>query len=358
MDAATTLAVVEGIYQAARGATPWRDVAAALADALDAASLGLRRIDPQEEIAEPFAGRHLTEPEHAALLRDVVPLGSGVARVGEGTAGEEAGAEGRPVAFASLPGVAGGVGIELLAVRAPGSPPFGGCPAALRSLASHLARASEFERDRLRAADVARCLEAGSGQTASAVLVVDGTLRIRARNPLARRLLHVGQCLGESEGRLVPRDADVEAALRRALTRPARTPLTLKPAHGAVASAPCLLLLQPLENAGVLDDAPSRRLLVVLSEACAFDGPDEETTRAFFGITPAEFRLAERLATGERLDDAARALRISVETARTYLKALFRKTGTARQAALVRRLLLTPRGVSAEVSRPERRAAR
>jgi DNA-binding CsgD family transcriptional regulator len=57
--------------------------------------------------------------------------------------------------------------------------------------------------------------------------------------------------------------------------------------------------------------------------------------RCHFGLTPAEARLALHLVTGETLRSAAAKLSISYETARTYLKRIFRKTKTCRQAELV-----------------------
>ena len=57
--------------------------------------------------------------------------------------------------------------------------------------------------------------------------------------------------------------------------------------------------------------------------------------RCHFDLTPAEARLALHLVAGEALRSAAVKLSISYETARTYLKNIFRKTGTCRQAELV-----------------------
>ena len=58
-----------------------------------------------------------------------------------------------------------------------------------------------------------------------------------------------------------------------------------------------------------------------------------------FGMTGAEARLTKLLVAGMSLDDAAAALRIQSPTARSYLKQAFAKTGTHRQASLVRVLL-------------------
>jgi len=65
-----------------------------------------------------------------------------------------------------------------------------------------------------------------------------------------------------------------------------------------------------------------------------------ERVHALFGFTERESDLAERLVRGEALEEAAQALGISRETARSHLKQLFEKSDTRRQAQLVRLLVL------------------
>lgn len=57
-----------------------------------------------------------------------------------------------------------------------------------------------------------------------------------------------------------------------------------------------------------------------------------------FGLTPAESQVAALLASGDRLDLAARKLGVTTGTARTHLKHIFDKTGTGRQGELARLL--------------------
>lgn len=58
-----------------------------------------------------------------------------------------------------------------------------------------------------------------------------------------------------------------------------------------------------------------------------------------FGLTPAERAVAIELLDGCGLKAAAERLGISIATARTHLSHIFAKTGTHRQAQLVRLLL-------------------
>jgi DNA-binding CsgD family transcriptional regulator len=63
-------------------------------------------------------------------------------------------------------------------------------------------------------------------------------------------------------------------------------------------------------------------------------GPAEAVLEQAFGLTPAEARLAAKLAAGKTLADIAVEEGYSRETLRSRLKSIFDKTGTGRQAEL------------------------
>ena len=75
-------------------------------------------------------------------------------------------------------------------------------------------------------------------------------------------------------------------------------------------------------------------MIVVDPELSA--APPFEALKALYGLTAAEARLTCGLLKGERLEDYAERTGISMNTARTHLKAVFAKTNTDRQADLVR----------------------
>jgi DNA-binding CsgD family transcriptional regulator len=60
----------------------------------------------------------------------------------------------------------------------------------------------------------------------------------------------------------------------------------------------------------------------------------------FHGLTRAEARVATRLAEGMTVAEIARDLDVGIETIRSHLKQAFAKTGSGRQAELVRVVLL------------------
>ena len=67
--------------------------------------------------------------------------------------------------------------------------------------------------------------------------------------------------------------------------------------------------------------------------------PSVEALKQLFDLSNSEARLAHGLAQGLDIREVADSLDITVQTARTYLKTLFEKTSTNRQAELVRTLI-------------------
>ncbi|MBV8834932.1 MAG: helix-turn-helix transcriptional regulator [Alphaproteobacteria bacterium] len=78
-------------------------------------------------------------------------------------------------------------------------------------------------------------------------------------------------------------------------------------------------------------------IFVIDPEAAA--DPTPQQLQHQFGLTPAEAELAHEIAKGEGLIACAKALQISRATASTHLQRIFEKTGTKRQAQLVRVIL-------------------
>jgi DNA-binding CsgD family transcriptional regulator len=74
--------------------------------------------------------------------------------------------------------------------------------------------------------------------------------------------------------------------------------------------------------------------------------PSASVFSGLYGLTPAEARLATALLRTGSVPDAARSTSISIHTARSHLKELYRKTGSRGQAELVR-LLATGLGALA-----------
>jgi DNA-binding NarL/FixJ family response regulator len=70
--------------------------------------------------------------------------------------------------------------------------------------------------------------------------------------------------------------------------------------------------------------------------------PSEKVLREMFDLTHAEARLVRALMQKSELKDAAETANITLQTARSYLRRIFEKTGTSRQAQLVKLVLTSP----------------
>ncbi|MEQ9110577.1 MAG: response regulator [Rhodospirillaceae bacterium] len=70
--------------------------------------------------------------------------------------------------------------------------------------------------------------------------------------------------------------------------------------------------------------------------------PAPQILEQHLGLTPAEARLVSVLAQGHSIDSAATKCGVTVATARSYLKQIFSKTSTNRQAELVKLVMTSP----------------
>jgi DNA-binding CsgD family transcriptional regulator len=108
---------------------------------------------------------------------------------------------------------------------------------------------------------------------------------------------------------------------------------------------PLTVMVTPLAGAGRLADAAldldlarPTALLLISDPERAVQLPTDHLARTF-GLTGAEAKLAAALATGTSLTDYAGAARITIGTARWYLKQALAKTGAHRQSELVRHVI-------------------
>lgn len=136
----------------------------------------------------------------------------------------------------------------------------------------------------------------------------------RAGNPADTARLHalIREAIGGTDG-------DALALGRRSIARP----------------------LSVLVSALKLPDGETAAALFVIDAESAEPPPAPRLER-LLGLTPAEARLTNALAGGASLEEAAERCAITIGTARTYLKQIFLKTETSRQAELVKLVLLQP----------------
>ena len=118
-------------------------------------------------------------------------------------------------------------------------------------------------------------------------------------------------------------------------TEPAGTMRALRPSG----KRPFSILVSPLYRGELTLTMARSAVCIVIADPEREPNLPGEILRANYGLTPAEFRLAAKIASGKSLQQAAEELGISYKTVRSQLAVIFRKTSTARQGELVKLLL-------------------
>ncbi|WP_232629242.1 helix-turn-helix transcriptional regulator [Methylobacterium sp. Leaf118] len=156
--------------------------------------------------------------------------------------------------------------------------------------------------------------------------------RALTTNGLLDRLPEV---LPAAHGRLMLAHPPADALLREAVESAERAQASRSiPLPGAEERGPTIAHVMPVR--GAAHDVFGGTTLLVVTPV----GPDENVPnltllRGLFDLTAKEARLAAALASGRSLKEAAVAESLRLSTARSYLEAVLRKTGTHQQSQLV-----------------------
>jgi DNA-binding CsgD family transcriptional regulator/PAS domain-containing protein len=214
--------------------------------------------------------------------------------------------------------------------------------ALLRILLPHLQRAFQLhnriqglERKGAAAADVVDHLEQG-------VVLLDAKGRVLLINRAANTILAAKKALRLTSHGLVAAVPSENRQLSRLIQGAIGTGkgLGLDPGGAMTVSrdgqrAPLHVLIAPLRTKTIHLDRDVPVAAIFISD------PDHKTATngallvQLFGLTRAEARLAEILAGGESLREAADKLGVAQSTVRSQLKSIFGKTNTNRQSQLV-----------------------
>ena len=178
------------------------------------------------------------------------------------------------------------------------------------------------------------------------VLLLSGDLRVRFANSEAERILADGDGIRQREGRIWFLKASVEGLVMDMIGRLARPVPDAGP--------PCLFIerpsglpaytimaapafVSPLPAIG----APARCLaaLLITDPSGPASFPVPELLCARFGLTATESEIARLVATGRGVAYAAQEMQVSLNTARTHLKAVYSKMGVNNQTAMTRLIL-------------------
>jgi DNA-binding CsgD family transcriptional regulator len=219
------------------------------------------------------------------------------------------------------------------------------------TLAKHLVRAVELQRRLYPLTLASENALIGLDRLPQGLMLVDAEARLVFANGAARALLDTREGLCLEQGAVVcARDADAAQTLCGMIAACATEPGAAAFSGGEVAlrrgngRLPLDILIMPVKSETAIVHMSwtrSRRPTAVLIVS---DPETEMRTRAEllrgrFGFTPAEAAFALEIIKGDGRQAAADRLGITVGTARSHLSRIFDKTGSRRQAELVRLLL-------------------
>jgi len=209
----------------------------------------------------------------------------------------------------------------------------------VRLLAPHIRRAATISRMLDISAVTAATFAATLDAAPTPVVLVDEGLGIVHANSSGRDLLAERDGIVEARGRLSLPTAEQSHTLRTMLAELGDEAGIGHSAGIALArnAGPALLHVLPLRHGpfrGAL--APSAAGAVFIATGSSRLAPPRDALAALYGLTPAESRVLAAIAAGATPLETAQQLGVGLGTARTHLLRLFAKTGTRRQADLIR----------------------
>jgi DNA-binding CsgD family transcriptional regulator len=199
--------------------------------------------------------------------------------------------------------------------------------------------ATSFHNRRRRDSVVLRALD----QLCAGVIIVDSGGQVIEMNRAVESIVQLEDGLSIRNGRLCTRrtfETVKVAKLIAAATADAKS----SAAAGRMLVGRCdvlppyVLTVAPLRTDMAVDN---RRLALIVVVDPQRHSPSETDLAEFFGLSPAEARLAAALLTGKTLSQIAASTGVRITTLRTQLGSILRKVGAERQSDLIRILSST-----------------
>lgn len=225
----------------------------------------------------------------------------------------------------------------------------------IRSLLPGLERALSFGPRVRRMRSLERAALRAMEMMPVGAAVLDAQGAVLEANSLARAAIDAGEAVAYSNGGLSAVYGGRRTRVRDLLARnggPGQT--SGEPALFAVprptGQRPLTVMLLPIadnqDGMATAEAASGPSALLFIGDPDRPTQFDQARIARLYGLSRAESRVAALLASGYRLDQVAETLDIAYETVRKHLKQIFGKTGTFRQAELVRMLVTGPAGLT------------
>lgn len=216
------------------------------------------------------------------------------------------------------------------------------------ALLPHLLRAIRIHA-RLDCIESERALYAGAiSQLALGSIILDQNAEVLTANNQAQQLLNSDAGIELKQRRLVLCDQQQQQALEQAIARVLAAQVQLDDEHSLVealslqgikAGTALGLIVRAVPQTPWAKGPSTPSVALFISDPQVPSEAPEQAIQQLFGFTPTEARFALLLAKGDSLDEAAAAMGVSRNTARTHLRSAFAKTGVSRQTLLVRLIL-------------------
>jgi DNA-binding CsgD family transcriptional regulator len=365
--------LVEAVYDAALQPAGWTEVAKRFARAFETESCAIFSLNLADAtsgvlgITENFDAKAINDYEAYYHTKDLVALRMAQSGAGRAMLSTEVVTEGefreseifvdfsKPMrlgfywavgsVFSVNHDLKGAIGIH----RPRGSPAFDAQDRHhLGMLLPHLSRAMLMQR-RLEGLTQANQIVLDALENLSVgMMAVDSQANLLYANPTGERLLRTGGGIGCRQGRLVAFDPSAHSRLLQLIHDAGVAGLGGPEEGGGVVSLTgpegrrLSVLVCPLRPYGFSLASADPAALLIFGDPEASASTSTQALMEFFGLTPAEARLTAALVAGERLEEYAERLKISVNTARTQSKQVFAKTGCGGQVELVRAILTNP----------------
>jgi DNA-binding CsgD family transcriptional regulator len=214
--------------------------------------------------------------------------------------------------------------------------------AVVRLLAPHIRRAIAASNILGMQAMKVSTFEASLDLIGVGVVLVDAQAAIIHANRAAKSMFSTGWPIRSDRGELRTCLREISAALRAAIAKAAGNEAAIGGAGIGIPAPqasgdPALIHVLPLASGDVRAHiAPRATAAVFITAKGSGEAPPTEAIAAAFGLSPAEDRVLERLIVGRTPAEIADDLGSALPTVRTHLSNIFSKTGTARQADVIR----------------------
>jgi DNA-binding CsgD family transcriptional regulator len=173
-------------------------------------------------------------------------------------------------------------------------------------------------------------------------ILLDDSGQLLRMNHVAERVLRERDGLALREGRLRTPDRDGSEKLERLIEEVLAAQNDRRPSVAKAlrverpsGKGPIGLLIRPVPAAQWSDGKVGPSVAVFIGQPEDRPVVSPEILQDLFAFTRAEASVARLLVEGLSVEDSARALGISIHTARAHVRSLFSKTGVSRQTELV-----------------------